>query len=126
MRYVIYGAGAIGCSVGAKLHMNGIEVVLIARGAHLKALQTDGLTLIHPEGTEKLKIPAAGHPTEIDWRPDDVVVLAMKSQDTQAALEQLRLCRHRAENPRGGHRLLRGRRHRLGADAGNGDTPGPR
>ena len=50
MRYVIYGAGAIGASVGAKLHMNGIEVALIARGAHLKALQTDGLTLIHPDG----------------------------------------------------------------------------
>lgn len=92
MRYIIYGAGAIGCSVGAKLHLNGFEVVLIARGAHLKALQNEGLTLIHPDGTEKLKIPAVGHPSEIEWRADDVCVLSVKSQDTQAALEQLRLC----------------------------------
>jgi 2-dehydropantoate 2-reductase len=92
MRYVIYGAGAIGASVGAKLHMNGIDVALIARGAHLKALQTDGLTLIHPDASEQLKMPAYGHPSEIEWRPDDVCVLAVKSQDTQAALEQLRLC----------------------------------
>ena len=92
MRYVVYGAGAIGASVGAKLHMNGIEVALIARGAHLKALQTDGLTLIHPDASEQLKMPASGHPSEIEWRPDDVCVLAVKSQDTQAALEQLRLC----------------------------------
>ena len=44
-RYVIYGAGAIGGVVGARLHQSGHEVVLIARGAHLEAIQTHGLTL---------------------------------------------------------------------------------
>ena len=45
MRYVIYGAGAIGGVVGARLHQAGHEVALIARGAHLEAIQRDGLRL---------------------------------------------------------------------------------
>ena len=35
MRYVIYGAGAIGAAVGARLAQHGYEAILIARGAHL-------------------------------------------------------------------------------------------
>ena len=38
MRYIIYGAGAIGGAIGAKLHQHGHDVVLIARGAHLQAI----------------------------------------------------------------------------------------
>src|SRR4051794_37327671 len=91
MRYIIYGAGAIGGVVGAKLFMSGKEVVLIARGAHLEALKAKGLTLRYPEGEATLPIPAVGHPSEIEFRPDDVVLLGMKSQDTMDALEQLRL-----------------------------------
>jgi 2-dehydropantoate 2-reductase len=37
-----------------------------------------------------LKVAAVGHPSKIDWHPDDIVFLTMKSQDTQAALETLR------------------------------------
>jgi len=90
MRYIIYGAGAIGGIIGAKLHLNGLEVVLIARGEHLQRIQQDGLLLRVPEGDQRLPIPAVGHPSEIDFLPDDVVLLAMKSQDTAKALEELR------------------------------------
>ncbi len=92
MRYVIYGAGGVGSIIGGKLHMAGFEVVLIARGAHLKALQADGLRLKHPspEVTETLKVTAVGHPGEIEFRPGDVVLLTMKSQDTGPALDELR------------------------------------
>jgi 2-dehydropantoate 2-reductase len=90
MRYVIYGAGAIGGGIGGKLKKAGREVVLIARGAHLETLQRDGLTLRTPEGSSTTKVQAVGHPSEIDWRGDEVVVLTMKSQDTQTALEALR------------------------------------
>ena len=89
MRYVIYGAGAIGGVIGARLHLSGHEVALIARGAHLEALRENGLTFISAEGTQTLPIPAAGSPAELDLTAGDVVILAMKSQDTVAALDAL-------------------------------------
>jgi 2-dehydropantoate 2-reductase len=90
VRYVIYGAGAIGGTIGGKLFQHRREAVLICRGAHLEACRTSGLTLKTPDETRTLSVPAVGGPGEIDWREDDVVILAMKSQDTQAALEALR------------------------------------
>lgn len=94
MRYVIYGAGGVGSIIGAKLFMAGFEVVLIARGEHLRSIQRDGLQLVHPnpETTERLRITAVNHPSEIEFRPDDVAFLTMKSQDTGAALDELRYC----------------------------------
>lgn len=89
MRYVIYGAGAIGGVIGARLHLSGRDVALIARGAHLEALREQGLTFISAEGTQTLDIPAAGSPAELDLTAGDVVILAMKSQDTVAALDEL-------------------------------------
>ena len=90
MRYVVYGAGAVGGVIGGRLHAAGSEVTLIARGAHLEALQTDGLRLLTPDGDERHRIPAVGHPGEIDLTDDDVVLLTMKGQDTAAALDDLR------------------------------------
>ncbi len=68
MRYVIYGAGAIGGTIGARLAQHGHDVALIARGPHLEALRDDGLTLRTPDETVTQKIAVAGHPHEIDWR----------------------------------------------------------
>lgn len=89
MRFIIYGAGGIGGAIGAQLHRHGNEVVLIARGAQLEAFQSKGLTLITPAGTETFQIPSAGHPSEIDFTDDDVVIMTMKSQHTAAALDDL-------------------------------------
>lgn len=93
MRYIMYGAGGVGCIIGGKLFMDGKDVVLIGRGAHLEAIQRDGLKLMHPnpDATETLPIKAVAHPREIEFRDDDVVFLTMKSQDTDAALQDLRL-----------------------------------
>ena len=89
MRFIIYGAGAIGGVVGARLHQAGNEVALIARGEHLKAIQRDGLRLEAWEESVTLAIPAVGDPAEIEFRPDDVVFLCMKTQDTAEALVRL-------------------------------------
>ena len=86
-RYIIVGAGAVGATVGAQLHRAGIEVVLVARGAHLEALRGHGLRYLRPDGEHVLPIPAVAGPAEITLRADDVLVLATKSQDTAAALE---------------------------------------
>jgi 2-dehydropantoate 2-reductase len=92
LRYIIYGAGGVGSIIGAKLFMAGIDIVLIARGEHLAAIQHDGLHFKHPnpDTTERLRIAAVGHPSEITFRPDDVVLMTMKSQDTGPALDELR------------------------------------
>lgn len=90
MRYVIYGAGAVGGSIGARLFEHGHDVVLIARGAHLEAMRRDGLTVREPDRTATLRITAAAHPSAIEWRPDDAVLLTVKSQHTATALDDLR------------------------------------
>lgn len=89
MRYVIYGAGAIGGVVGGRLFQHGHEVVLIARGQHLEAIKRAGLVLESPNERLTLPIPAVGLPSELEPRPDDVVMLAMKTQDTEPALAEL-------------------------------------
>lgn len=89
MRYIIYGAGGIGGTIGARLFQSGKEVILIARGEHLKAIQADGLIFVDPHRTEHLSILAVDHPEKIRFREDDVVMLCMKSQDTQDALQAL-------------------------------------
>ncbi|MBT3333532.1 MAG: hypothetical protein HN394_18670, partial [Rhodospirillaceae bacterium] len=43
MRYIIYGAGGVGGVIGAQLFQGDVEVVLIARGDHLAAIQRNGL-----------------------------------------------------------------------------------
>jgi 2-dehydropantoate 2-reductase len=86
---VVYGAGAIGGSIGARLFESGAEVVLVCRGAHLEAIRTGGLHFRTPDGEPRLRIPAVGHPGEIEWRRDDVVLLTVKTQDTEAALRDL-------------------------------------
>ena len=48
MRIVIMGSGGVGAYVGARLQAAGEDVAFIARGAHLQALQTEGLHLGAP------------------------------------------------------------------------------
>jgi 2-dehydropantoate 2-reductase len=91
MRFVIYGAGAVGGTIGGRLFQAGHDVTLVARGDHLAALQRDGLTLASPGGTATLPVPAVGTPAEAGLAPGDVVVLAMKTQHTAAALADLAL-----------------------------------
>ena len=89
MHYVIYGAGGIGATIGARLHQLGEQVTLIARGAHKEALQKDGLTFVSPDGVVTLKIPTIGHPGELTPADDLFVMLCMKSQHTEEGLRAL-------------------------------------
>ncbi|MEU9394035.1 2-dehydropantoate 2-reductase N-terminal domain-containing protein [Streptomyces sp. NPDC048324] len=87
MRYIIIGAGAVGGAIGGRLAGAGHEVVLVARGAHLAALREDGLRLTVPDGRHSYRLPAVEGPDELGaLRADDVLVLAVKTQDTAAAL----------------------------------------
>lgn len=88
-RYIVYGAGAIGGTVGASLFEHGHEVTLIARGPHLAAILDQGLKFDTPEGSRNLPIPAVDHPAKADISGRDVVLLSVKSQDTVVALQEL-------------------------------------
>src|SRR5262249_53107520 len=63
--------------------------VLICRGEQLTAIQPHGLTLKTPTDTLRLPIRAVGHPHELSFSGDDVIILTMKSQDTEPALRDL-------------------------------------
>ena len=89
MRIVIYGAGAIGGVLGGRLFEHGSDVVLIARGAHYEALRHQGLRIETSVGDDVFPVPVVDGPAAIGWREDDVVVLAMKTQDTVDALGAL-------------------------------------
>ncbi|UQX03643.1 2-dehydropantoate 2-reductase N-terminal domain-containing protein [Streptomyces sp. RerS4] len=88
MRYLIIGAGAIGATIGGRLAETGREVVLVARGAHAEALRADGLRLTTADGTRVHRLPVVTGPAELgELRPDDVLVLTVKTQDAIAALD---------------------------------------
>ena len=89
MRFVVYGAGAVGGGLGGLMQLAGLDVVLVARGAHLAAIRKDGLELRLPDGTRTVDVPAVGGAAEVDWSRPSAVVLAVKSQQTAAALEDL-------------------------------------
>jgi 2-dehydropantoate 2-reductase len=90
MRFVIFGAGAIGGAVGARLSQAGHAVSLIARGAHLEAIRRAGLTLLTPVERAVLELQAVADPAELEWTGEEVVLLSTKSQDTLGALGALR------------------------------------
>lgn len=85
-RYVVVGAGAVGATVAAELHEAGREVVLVARGAQLAAL-SGGLRYLRPDGEHRIALPVAAAP-DVSLRADDVLVLATKAQDADAALAE--------------------------------------
>ncbi|MEW1720107.1 2-dehydropantoate 2-reductase N-terminal domain-containing protein [Streptomyces sp. NPDC093109] len=87
MRYVIIGAGAVGGAIGGRLAEAGQDVVLVARGAHHTALREHGLTFTTPEGTRTHRLPVVDRPEALDLRSDDVLLLAVKTQDSVAALD---------------------------------------
>jgi 2-dehydropantoate 2-reductase len=95
VRTIIYGAGGVGGVIGGFMHLHGQEVVLVARGAHYEALARSGMELRSPNRHEQLDVPVVDHPRHLQWRPGDVVMLTMKSQDTVAALDDLVACGYR-------------------------------
>jgi 2-dehydropantoate 2-reductase len=89
MRYIVYGAGAVGGLIGGRLAQAGHDVVLIARGDHLEAIKRDGLRMVVADGDFRFNLPAVEHPREIAFGSDDAVILTMKTQDTEGALHDL-------------------------------------
>jgi 2-dehydropantoate 2-reductase len=88
MRYIVIGPGGVGGTVGGLLARHGHDVVLVARGAHLQALRADGLTVATPIDAFTVHPVVVGGPDELILTTDDALLLAVKSQDTAAVLDQ--------------------------------------
>ena len=89
MRYVIFGAGAIGGTIGGRLAEHGHDVVLVARGAHHDALRDRGLLLRTPSGPVQVPVPVTDDVATLGLGAGDVVVVCTKSQDAEAAFDAI-------------------------------------
>lgn len=85
MQVVVYGAGAIGSLVGARLHEAGGNVRLIARPAHAAAIGREGLRVEAEREVRVVQLPAR----ERLEGPADVVLLTVKSQDVLTASREI-------------------------------------
>ena len=87
LSFAVMGAGAVGCYFGALLARAGHPVVLIGRPAHVQAIEQAGLRLQTATDDHHIRLNAS---TEADAvRGADVVLLCVKSGDTQEAARQI-------------------------------------
>ncbi len=77
MKFCVYGAGAIGGMLAVELALAGHEVCIIARGAHLRAIQEHGLKL-KIDGREKVATVAASEDPR-RFGPQDYVICTLKA-----------------------------------------------
>jgi 2-dehydropantoate 2-reductase len=89
MRIVVAGSGGIGGYFGARLARSGEDVTFLARGAHLKAIQENGLT-IHSKVDGQWNVRARAVESLEDHPAADLVLFCVKSFDTESTARQLR------------------------------------
>lgn len=88
MKYLIYGAGGIGGCLAAFLAQGGKDVSLIARGAHLEAIQKNGLVLETGHGTFAVPVRACEQEQVTD-KPD-VIFVCVKGYSLEGTLPTLK------------------------------------
>jgi 2-dehydropantoate 2-reductase len=88
MKVCIYGAGAIGGYLAICLKQAGAEVSLIARGAHLEAIRSNGLKLLIDGEERTAHMRATSDPNELG--PQDYVIVALKAHQAWEVAEQMR------------------------------------
>ena len=86
-KFAIFGAGAIGGYLGAKLALAGLDVTLIARGPHLAAMQKDGLRVIEGEAEHVVRPRCLADSREAG--PQDYVFLTLKAHSLTPALDAI-------------------------------------
>ena len=91
MKICIVGAGAIGGLMGAKLALAGEEVTIIDQGAHLKAIQDNGLKLIWEDGTEYVAEVAMACDKIEDAGKQDLIILGLKAHYLEQVAKKIPL-----------------------------------
>lgn len=88
MKIAVFGSGGVGGYFGGKLAASGEDVTFLARGAHLAAMQSEGLHITSPLGDVHLaKVQATDRPQAIG--PVDVVLFTVKLYDVDTAAATL-------------------------------------
>ena len=77
MTICVFGAGSIGGLLAGLLARDGRDVSVIARGAHLRAIQAEGLRVRTPAGAFTTRPTATDDPATLG--PQDLVVVATKT-----------------------------------------------
>lgn len=88
MKICIFGAGAIGGYMGAKLAQAGADVSLVARGPHLAAMQNKGLTLIEGEA-DPVTVSVQASENASDLGPQDYVIVTLKAHSVPGVVDQM-------------------------------------
>ncbi|MBK1636476.1 2-dehydropantoate 2-reductase [Rhodovulum adriaticum] len=87
MKICIFGAGAIGGYMGAKLAQAGADVSLVARGPHLAAMKENGLRLIEEEG--EVTVPVTASDNAADLGPQDYVIVTLKAHSVPPVVDKM-------------------------------------
>ncbi len=88
VKICIYGAGAIGGYLASGLaNVGGVDLSLIARGAHLEALRENGLTLETGDGRMVAAVHATDNPESLGHQ--DYIILCLKAHQAWECAEKL-------------------------------------
>lgn len=88
LRVAVFGAGSVGCYYGALLAKAGHAVTFIGRPAHVQAITARGLRLETQDSDHTVRVSATSDPRGVQGA--EVVLLAVKSPDTETAGHQMR------------------------------------
>jgi len=84
MKIAVMGTGGIGGCFGGLLAKAGLDITLIARGEHLRAIQQNGLQVNQPESSYTVEVKATDDPSQVG--PVDVVLLSVKTYQNPQAI----------------------------------------
>lgn len=87
MKICIFGAGAIGGYMGAKLAQAGADVSLVARGPHLAAIKANGLRLIEEDSDQTVSVTASDNAADLGEQ--DYVVVTLKAHSVPPVVSKM-------------------------------------
>lgn len=88
MKICVFGAGAIGGYMGLKLAQAGADVSLVARGPHLAAMKSRGLTLVDADGARQtVQVTASDNPADLG--PQDYVIVTLKAHSVPPVVAKM-------------------------------------
>jgi 2-dehydropantoate 2-reductase len=90
MRFLVFGSGAVGAYLAARLSRAGHPVSLLARPAWAEALQRDGIQIEGEAAVHELHGVFTALPADFSLGPDDTVLLTVKAYDCASSARVLR------------------------------------
>jgi pyrroline-5-carboxylate reductase len=87
MKICIYGVGAIGGYLGVQFARAGADVSLVARGAHLAAMRTQGLKLLIGDEERVVQPRCTDNPAELGHQ--DFVIICLKAHSITGVIEAM-------------------------------------